>query len=236
MAGGRQEPARRWEPTAIPGGTDPLAGPIPSVPAAAAPGALQGQYEIVGGLLRRLHLSALSDRNHPVLILGLFSLLNGCLSIGLMAGAAFALQSPLVFPSLGATAFLLFTSPHAPAASPRNTVLGHVVGVAMGWLSLAAFGLLDAGPAVVDMITVPRAGAAALSLGLTACLLTWLRSPHPPGGATTLIVSLGLFTTPAELLALLLAVLALVAQGVVINRLAGIDYPLWSPRPATSRP
>jgi putative cell wall-binding protein len=113
-----------------------------------------------------------------------------------MAGAAFALQSPLVFPSLGATAFLLFTSPHAPAASPRNTIIGHAVGVAMGWVSLAAFGLLDAGPAVVDMITGPRAGAAALSLGLTACLLTWLRSPHPPGGATTLIVSLGLFTTP----------------------------------------
>jgi CBS-domain-containing membrane protein len=247
------EMARRGGGAADGGGMDDLPPPItaatPPVPAAgwratdlpetammrsvARASAVGGQIQVVAGLLRRLRLPALSERHHPVLVLGAFSFLNGCLSIGLMAGAAYLLRSPLIFPSLGATAFLLFSSPDSPAAAPRNTVVGHVVGVAAGFLALVAFGLTQAGPSMADMLTAPRVGASALSLGLTAGVLTWLRTPHPPGGATTLIVSLGFFTTPLELLALLAAVGALVLQAIAINRLAGLDYPLWAPRPST---
>ena len=55
--------------------------------------------------------------------------------------------------------------------------------------------------------------------------------PHPPAGATTLIVSLGILREPEQLLVLMVAVVLLVAQGIVINRLAGIPYPLWRPVP-----
>jgi hypothetical protein len=51
----------------------------------------------------------------------------------------------------------------------------------------------------------------------------------PPAGATTLIVSLGILTEPKQLGVLMFAVLLLVLQGYVINRLAGIEYPRWSP-------
>lgn len=68
-----------------------------------------------------------------------------------------------------------------------------------------------------------------MSLGLTSGLMVWLRVPHPPAGATTLIVSLGILTEPVELLVLMLAVFLLVVQGYVINHLAGIRYPLWAP-------
>jgi CBS-domain-containing membrane protein len=60
--------------------------------------------------------------------------------------------------------------------------------------------------------------------------MVWLRVPHPPAGATTLIVSLGLVTTIPKLGVLMLGVLLLVVQGFAINRLAGVPYPLWSPR------
>ena len=80
-----------------------------------------------------------------------------------------------------------------------------------------------------------RVGAAALSLGLTSGAMVWARVPHPPAGATTLIVSLGILREPWQLGVLMLAVVLLVVQGFVINRLAGIPYPLWSPRPAPSR-
>ena len=63
--------------------------------------------------------------------------------------------------------------------------------------------------------------------------MVWLRVPHPPAGATTLIVSLGILHTPAQLGVLMLAVVLLVIAGYVINRLAGIPYPRWSP-PRTS--
>jgi len=74
-------------------------------------------------------------------------------------------------------------------------------------------------------------GAAALSLGLTSGLMVWTRSPHPPAGATTLIVSLGILHRPTDLMVLMVAVALLVAQAYVINRSAGIAYPRWSPAP-----
>jgi CBS-domain-containing membrane protein len=77
-----------------------------------------------------------------------------------------------------------------------------------------------------------NAGAAALSLALTSGAMVWCRVPHPPAGGTTLIVSLGILREPWQLGVLMHAVCLLVVQGFVINRLAGIDYPLWS-RPAS---
>ena len=55
------------------------------------------------------------------------------------------------------------------------------------------------------------------------------KSPHPPAGATTLIISLGILTKPWQLLLLLVAVVLLTLQAFAINRLAGIPYPLWNP-------
>jgi hypothetical protein len=50
--------------------------------------------------------------------------------------------------------------------------------------------------------------------------------------ATTLIVSLGILREPGQLAVLMLAVVLLVIQGFVINRLAGIPYPRWALRAA----
>ena len=50
---------------------------------------------------------------------------------------------------------------------------------------------------------------------------------HPPAGATTLIVALGIISRPRELAVIEVAVFLLVAQALVINRLAGLPYPLW---------
>lgn len=146
-----------------------------------------------------------------------------------MAAAAFATGAPLVFPSLGPTAFLLFSVPLQPAASPRHAVVGHAIGAAAGYLSLVVFGLLDQPPALTHGVTAPRIGAAALSLALTSGGMIWTRSAHPPAGATTLIIALGILREPPQILALLIAVVVLVVQGFAINRLAGIPYPLWSP-------
>ncbi len=185
--------------------------------------------DVVLGLARRLRLRSLQRRYNSTLVLGVFALLNGCVSIALMSVIALLTREPFVFPSLGPTAFLLFYSPHTAAASPRNTFLGHLVGVVCGYVALSAFGLLHAGPALSTGITVARAAAAGLSLGLTAGIMVWLRVPHPPAGATTLIVSLGILTRPDQLAILMVGVVILLAQGYAINRLAGLDYPLWAP-------
>src|SRR5436305_1703280 len=176
--------------------------------------------DVLRGILVHVRLPWLLQHYARVPVLALFSFINGCISIGLMAMLAVITGSPFIFPSLGPTAFLFFYTPTAPSASPRNTLIGHAVGAAAGYLSLLVTGLTMAGPRVI---------AAGLSLGLTAGVMVLLKSPHPPAGATTLIVSLGILRQPWQLVLLLGAVVLLTLQAFVINRLAGIPYPLWSP-------
>ena len=185
--------------------------------------------DIVEGIVTRMRLSWLLEHHSRTPVLAVFSFINGCISIGIMSALALVTHSPFVFPSLGPTAFLFFYTPTAPSASPRNTVVGHAIGVLAGYFSLAATGLTMAGPAFTVGVTWPRVIAAALSLGLTAGLMVLLKSPHPPAGATTLIISLGLLTKPLQLFILMVAVVLLTLQAIVINRLAGIPYPLWNP-------
>lgn len=185
--------------------------------------------DVLGGILTRFRLSWLLQHHSRVPVLAFFSFINGCISIGLMAALALITRSPFIFPSLGPTAFLFFYTPTAPAASPRNTIIGHAVGIIAGYLSLVVTGLTMAGPALTVGVSWPRVIAAALSLGLTAGLMVLFKSPHPPAGATTLIISLGILTKPFQLVLLMAAVILLTLQALVINRLAGVPYPLWNP-------
>ena len=185
---------------------------------------------IVEGFGTRFRIPVLVSRHSQTSVMGLFALVNGVLSIALMSMAAVVTGQAFIFPSLGPTAFLLFYTPTLPAACPRNTIFGHAIGVAAGYLALVIFGLTEAAPALATEVTWPRVGAAAVSLGLTSGFMVWFKVPHPAAGATTLIVSLGILKTPAQLTVLMIAVVLMVGQGMVINRLAGIDYPSWAPR------
>lgn len=196
------------------------------------PGPIGGDMaSIVFGLARRARIPRLVDQHDSTTVMGFFALVNGIISIAVMSTAALVTGAPFIFPSLGPTAFLHFYTPTAPAASPRNTIIGHAIGAGAGYLALVIFGLTDAGPALVEGVAWDRVGAAALSLGLTSGLMVWLRAPHPPAGATTLIVSLGILPDPVDLAVLMLAVVALVGQAYVINHLAGINYPRWRANP-----
>jgi len=181
-------------------------------------------------MAHRLQLPALEARHSAVWVLGLFALVNGLLSMATMAAVAVVTDAPFIFPSLGPTAFLLFYASTTPAASPRNTICGHLIGCLMGYLALVLFGLTSRDPALAVGVDWRNVGAAAFSLAFTSGAMVWCGVPHPPAGATTLIVSLGILRKPWQLAVLMLAVVLLVAQGLVINRLAGLDYPLWAPR------
>jgi hypothetical protein len=69
-----------------------------------------------------------------------------------------------------------------------------------------------------------------LSLASTGALMILCKAAHPPAGATTLIISLGIVTRPVHLLVIEVAVAVLTLQAIAINRLAGIDYPLRAER------
>ena len=142
--------------------------------------------------------------------------------------AALLLRQPLLFPSLGPTLYLFFETPMAQQASPRNTLIGHFVALVVGILSVWIFGLLDA-PSVIEQGVIPaRIGAAALSLALTEALLILLRARHAPAGATVLIVSLGLLSTPGRVLMMAASIVLLTITGWIINRILGVPMPVWS--------
>lgn len=164
-------------------------------------------------------------------ILAIFMFITGFITIGLLATLAKSLKVPFIFPSLGATTFLFFFTPSLPSASPRNAICGHAIGIIAGYSALLLFGLTSVPAASIAGIDTSRILAVGFSLGLTGALMIIFKCGHPPGGATTLIVSLGLISQPFSLVVLESAVIILTVLAISINRLAAIDYPLWKRTP-----
>jgi CBS-domain-containing membrane protein len=136
--------------------------------------------------------------------------------------AGLMLHQPWLFPSLGPTVMLFFESPEQRASRPLNALLGHGVGLAAGTAMLYAFGLQHAPSAPAAGLTPAHLFAGAFSVALTTLVLTWLRTPHPPAGATTLIVSLGILTEPAALISMAGAIVLITALGWGLNILFGV--------------
>lgn len=149
-------------------------------------------------------------------------------AIGVAGLVALLTRQPWLFPSLGPAIMLHLEKPDAPESSPRNTLIGHVVALLAGYGVLLICGLTD-NPSVLDEgVSGLRIVAAAGSLAVTALVLVLLRAPHPPAGATTLIVSLGLLHKPSQLLIAAAAVVLVTLVDLLFTRLSGRRMPLWS--------
>jgi hypothetical protein len=158
-------------------------------------------------------------------------LFAGSLAILGIAGLAELLvHETLLFPSLGPTAMLFFARPLPPENSVGTTILAHWVGIVIGLACLVAFGLLHDGSAVVSGVTLTRVAAAALSVAATAAVLRLIKSPHAPAGASTLIVSLGVLTTPMQLVMMGASVVLVAMVGWGLNLLVGVRVPWWPNR------
>jgi CBS-domain-containing membrane protein len=188
---------------------------------------MKAEFEHVEVLLGHLRLNWLLRRFPARLVWAAYVCVNSFVTIALLAMLALFTGSPFVFPSLGPTAYLFFFSPKSEASSPRNAILGHAIGLISGY---AAFTLTVVSGQPASMhggIHAPTVFAAALSLSTTGALMVLFKVSHPPAGATTLIVSLGIISQPKDLIIIEVAVVLLTAQALVINRLAGLPYPLW---------
>jgi hypothetical protein len=146
------------------------------------------------------------------------------LSLAVLAAAGavgILTRMPWLFPSLGPTVMLFFESPREPAARPLNTLVGHGVGIASGWLCLVAFGLRGHPAAPTAGLSPRYVAAAAVSVAVTTLVLTWIKLPHPPAGASTLIVSLGIIATGPRIAAMAGAVVLITAASWGANLLLG---------------
>lgn len=150
---------------------------------------------------------------------------------GLLVGLAvlaWASGYPYLFPSLGPSAYALAVNPGSATSQPKGVFGAHLFGVVGG---LVAYHALAAGLTVVQ--APPAASVAALRLGASALLSVGLTSVgmlmtdlrHPPACATTLIVSLGLLTTPLDAAIILAAVCLLVGSDLVLPDFGGVENP-----------
>lgn len=172
----------------------------------------------------RLRLPYLLKHGNPRYVRATFVFVNGLITIAILSALAYFTGSIFVFPSLGPAAIVLFMTPRARAAKPRNVLIGHAIGIICGYLALVVTGLASA-PSVTDStVTWPRIIAASLALAATGGGMVLAKSPHAPAGATTLIIALGFITAPFSLVIIEVAVGLLVLQALTIDYLADVKH------------
>lgn len=81
-------------------------------------------------------------------------------------------RMPLLTASAGASAFLLYATPHSPLAQPRNCIGGHLISATVGVIIFMLFG--------------NPWWAQPLAVSLAILLMIWTDMGHPPGAATAL--------------------------------------------------
>ena len=150
-------------------------------------------------------------------------------SIALVALLSWACGEALLAPPLGVTAFLCLAVPLVPSSCPRNVVLGHALGLASGWVALQLSGAMALPPALAGGFTTAHVASAAIAIFLTVLATEGLSLSHPPAGATTLIVALGVLRTPGQLAFVLLGAGAVAALAFLLLRAARVPYPAWAP-------
>jgi len=147
------------------------------------------------------------------------------LLLAILGVVAWGTGEPFVFPSLGPTAFVLVFEGQSERTRARRVVGGHLVGAAAGavaWTLVAGDAAMVPPPAAWSVAGLRLAGSAVVALVLTSGGMLATRTVHPPACATTLIVSLGLLSTPRQIAVVALGVVVLAGAGAALRRLARV--------------
>ena len=178
--------------------------------------------------MARASLPALLARADERFAASWFAAINGAFAIGIVVTAAWIGDAPLMFPALGPTVFILYSAPLSPAATPRSVIMGHYIAIIAGTAAWHATSHASGNVVTLEASGCPAICSATIAMGITALLLIRLRSSHPPACASAMIVALGGVGHWFDLLCMAIAVLLVTGQAIVVNRLAGLPYSLWS--------
>ncbi|HET9742656.1 MAG TPA: HPP family protein [Terriglobales bacterium] len=138
------------------------------------------------------------------------------LAIGAIGWAA---HQPLVFASLGPTAYEQVDQPHSKSSRPYNVLIGHLVGLGAGFLAVYIFNAWNE-PKVLSTgtITAARLWAIVVSVLLTTLGTMLLKAKQPAATATTLLVALGSMQTTRDALAIIAGVVLITILGEPLRR------------------
>lgn len=141
---------------------------------------------------------------------------------------------PFIFPSLGPTAFVLAFDRRSKRTEAYRIIGSHLIGGIAGlvaWSVLATGMTITTTPPSFSPEGLRLAASATISIILTSWAMIATDAIHPPACATTLIVSLGLLSTPLRvgIIVVSVTILVLFHTGVlfVFQRLVGDSHPLY---------
>lgn len=124
-----------------------------------------------------------------------------------------ACHQPLVFASLGPTAYELVETPSRPSARPYNIIIGHAIAVLAGFAALFLVHAWSVPSVSAHGVPFLRVWAAVIAAVLTVFFTLLARATQPAALATALLVSLGIMQTSLEA--------AMIMGGVVLITILG---------------
>jgi len=158
-----------------------------------------------------------------------------------VAAAGWATRQPLIFASLGPTAYELVERPRDRSARTYNIIVGHFLGLGSGFLAVFLMHARNS-PNVLQtgIVDPPRLWASVLAAVLTTLLTLALRAGQPAAIATSLLVALGSMQTARDAVAIAAAVLLIAAIGQPMRHLrmqvmTGVRRSTVTPQPAPSQ-
>ena len=123
--------------------------------------------------------------------------------------AAWITGLQMIFPSLGPTAFILFTQDKKTFTS-RKVIGGHLIGVLGGLAAhYALSSTLSLGkfPPIFSLDALRLVMSGVLAIFITSAGMQLTKTVHPPACATTLIVALGLLSTILNAVLIMISVI-----------------------------
>ena len=136
-----------------------------------------------------------------------------------VAAMGLASNQPLIFASLGPTAYELVEQPQLTSARPYNVIVGHLIGLGAGFLAVyLAKAWATPNVLATGFVSPERMWAVSISAGITTFVSLILKAGQPAALATTLLVSLGAMQTRRDAIAIVVGVLLITAIGEPVRR------------------
>jgi CBS-domain-containing membrane protein len=144
-------------------------------------------------------------------------LLEGALVL-VISFAGWISHHPLVFASLGPTAFEIIESPERPSARPYNIISGNAIAVVAAFAALWLTNAWTAPSVSASGVPLARVWAAAAATTFTVFGTLMARATQPAALSTTLLISLGVMQTAKDGIVIMAAVLLMVLIGEPVRR------------------
>lgn len=165
------------------------------------------------------------------------------LMLSAVAGIGIAAREPLLFASLGPSAYLAAHKPKERTASFHNIFLGHMIGLGAGFFSVFLLHAWTAPITFVNSYSIApiRLACVALAVLLSMFADCLLHIDHAATEATTILVATGFFRTATDALMVVQAVAIIAILSELFRRVRagqprGEDVPVQLPALADRLP